>query len=217
MSYTVEELQILMESFEKTRLTRFRYSTQDETLEFRNELQDDHCGCVPGGREEMTGALGKAVSEAKAVSGSTAFGKTASGAETAFGKSASAAGTALQKTEFGSGTGSAGSEKTAGEASGSAAGAFPGNGAVPEGESAEDTVAVRAPLAGIFYRAAGPGQKPYVEEGQSVKKGDIVGLVEAMKMMNEIPSPCDGIIREIRAEDAAFTGYDAVLMTIGEN
>lgn len=193
----------------------------------------------------MPGALGKAVSEAKAVSGSTAFGaeaasgkpvsgdeavfeklvsgaeaafgKTASGAETAFGKSASAAGTALQKTASGSGTESAGSEKTAGEASGSAAGAFPGNEAVPEGESAEDTVAVRAPLAGIFYRAAGPGQKPYVEEGQSVKKGDIVGLVEAMKMMNEIPSPCDGIIREIRAEDAAFTGYDAVLMTIGEN
>ena len=201
MSYTVEELQILMESFEKTRLTRFRYSTQDETLEFRNELQDDHCGCVPGGREEMPGALGKAVSEAKAVFGSTTFG-----AEAASGKPVS-----------GSGTGSAGSEKTAGEASGSAAGAFPGNGAVPEGESAEDMVAVRAPLAGIFYRAAGPGQKPYVEEGQSVKKGDIVGLVEAMKMMNEIPSPCDGIVREIRAEDAAFTGYDAVLMTIGEN
>lgn len=212
MSYTVEELQILMESFEKTRLTRFRYSTQDETLEFRNELQDDHCGCVPGGREEMPGASGRMISEAEA-----ALGNTASGAETAFGKSASAAGPAFEGTASGSGTGAAGSEKTSGEASGSAAGAFPGNGAVPEGENAEDTVAVRAPLAGIFYRAAGPGQKPYVEEGQSVKKGDIVGLVEAMKMMNEIPSPCDGIVCEIRAEDAAFTGYDAVLMTIGEN
>ena len=76
---------------------------------------------------------------------------------------------------------------------------------------------MKAPLAGIFYRASKPGEKPFVEEGQRVKKGDIVGLVEAMKMMNEIPSPCDGVVREIRVGDAAFAEYDAVLMTIEES
>lgn len=82
--------------------------------------------------------------------------------------------------------------------------------------SNQKLVEVKAPLAGVFYRASKPGAKPFVEEGQEVKKGDIVGLVEAMKMMNEIPAPCDGIVHEIQAEDAKYSEYDAVLMTLEE-
>ncbi|MDD6451162.1 MAG: hypothetical protein PUF56_04365 [Lachnospiraceae bacterium] len=82
--------------------------------------------------------------------------------------------------------------------------------------SDQKLVEVKAPLAGVFYRASKPGAKPFVEEGQEVKKGDIVGLVEAMKMMNEIPAPCDGIVHEIKAEDAKYSEYDAVLMTLEE-
>lgn len=190
MSYTVEELQILMESFGKSGLTRFRYSTQEETLEFRNEPGTGHFSAAPAGREGTPAVY--ADTDTKT---GTAPGRTASESDTASAGSSEDVGNG-----FGSGTGSPAGEKDD-----------------KAGGSPEGTVAVRAPLAGIFYRASKPGEKPYVEEGQSVKKGDIVGLVEAMKMMNEIPAPCDGIVREIKAKDAVFTGYDAVLMTIGEN
>lgn len=190
MSYTVEELQILMESFGKSGLTRFRYSTQEETLEFRNEPGTGHFSVAPAGREGMS-----AVSADTDTKSGTAQVRAASESDTASAGSSEDVGNG-----FGSGTGSSAGEKDD-----------------KAGGSPEGTVAVRAPLAGIFYRASKPGEKPYVEEGQSVKKGDIVGLVEAMKMMNEIPAPCDGIVREIKAKDAVFTGYDAVLMTIGEN
>ncbi len=76
---------------------------------------------------------------------------------------------------------------------------------------------VRAPLAGVFYRAPKPGEAPYVQEGQTVKKGETLGLMEAMKLINEIPSPCDGVVREIAAEDGSFAEFNAVLMTIEEN
>ncbi len=179
MSYSVEELQKLMESFERTGLTRFRYSTQDGTLEFRNEPNRNVCGCLtPQNSTDATvlqrtaGACGEGSFSAVEKDGDDSVGVN---------KNASSTG------------------------EGSAAG--------PEGK----TTAVKAPLAGIFYRASKPGEKPFVEEGQRVKKGDIVGLVEAMKMMNEIPSPCDGVVREIRVGDAAFAEYDAVLMTIEES
>jgi acetyl-CoA carboxylase biotin carboxyl carrier protein len=78
-------------------------------------------------------------------------------------------------------------------------------------------VEVKAPLAGVFYRASKPGEAPFVREGQQVKKGETLGLMEAMKMINEIPSPCDGIIRSIEAEDGTFAEYNAVLMRIEES
>ena len=74
---------------------------------------------------------------------------------------------------------------------------------------------VKAPLAGIFYRSSSPDAKPYVEIGQEVKKGETIGLIEAMKVMNEIPAPCDGVIGNILAENEAFVGYGELLMEIG--
>ena len=74
---------------------------------------------------------------------------------------------------------------------------------------------VKAPLAGIFYRSSSPDAKPYVEIGQEVKKGETIGLIEAMKVMNEIPAPCDGVIGNILAENEAFVGYEELLMEIG--
>lgn len=73
---------------------------------------------------------------------------------------------------------------------------------------------VKAPLAGVFYRAASPESPPYVMAGQTVKKGDAIGLIEAMKVMNEITAPADGVIAEIRAENESFVSYDEVLMQI---
>lgn len=72
--------------------------------------------------------------------------------------------------------------------------------------------AISAPLAGVFYAAAEPGAKPYVAVGDKVRKGDTVCLMEAMKMISEIPAPCDCIITEILKENAELAAYDEPLM-----
>lgn len=71
---------------------------------------------------------------------------------------------------------------------------------------------VTAPLAGIFYRSPKPGEKPYVEVGTQVKKGQTIGLMEAMKIISEIPAPCDGTVREILAADGEFAQFEAPLV-----
>lgn len=81
---------------------------------------------------------------------------------------------------------------------------------------AERGTVVRAPLAGIFYRAPREDAAPYVTEGTHVKKGDTVGLIEAMKIMSEIPAPCDGVVRKIIAENGGFAEYHAPLLVIEE-
>lgn len=85
-----------------------------------------------------------------------------------------------------------------------------------EAKNEEGTI-IKAPLAGTFYRAPSPAEKPFVEEGTAVKKGQTIGLIEAMKIMSEIPSPCDGIVETIKLQDGAFAEFDAPLMVIREN
>lgn len=58
-----------------------------------------------------------------------------------------------------------------------------------------------APISGVFYQAPAPGEKPFVSVGDSVKKGDTLCILEAMKMMNEVKSDRDGIIKEILVSD----------------
>lgn len=73
---------------------------------------------------------------------------------------------------------------------------------------------VTSPIAGIFYRQSQPGNPPYVEVGQKVRKGDIVCLVEAMKMINEIPANRDGVVREFLVENEQFVEYGVPLVLI---
>lgn len=76
--------------------------------------------------------------------------------------------------------------------------------------------AVRSPLVGMFYAAASENAKPFVEIGQTVKQGDILCIIEAMKVMNEIHAPRSGVIREILVQDGAMVQFDEELMIIGE-
>ena len=75
--------------------------------------------------------------------------------------------------------------------------------------------AVRSPLVGTFYAAASENAKPF-EIGQTVKQGDILCIIEAMKVMNEIHAPRSGVIREILVQDGAMVQFDEELMIIGE-
>jgi acetyl-CoA carboxylase biotin carboxyl carrier protein len=71
--------------------------------------------------------------------------------------------------------------------------------------------AVRSPLVGTFYRAPAPGEDAYVEVGDKVRAGQVLCIVEAMKLMNEIPADVSGEVVEIMAENAEGVEYDQPL------
>jgi acetyl-CoA carboxylase biotin carboxyl carrier protein len=84
---------------------------------------------------------------------------------------------------------------------------------VQEGPVLEGHV-VASPMVGTFYRAPAPGAKPFVEVGQSVKPGDVLCIVEAMKMMNQIEADRAGTVGAILVEDGEPVEYDQPLVTI---
>ncbi|GAB2796351.1 acetyl-CoA carboxylase biotin carboxyl carrier protein [Halomonas shantousis] len=73
---------------------------------------------------------------------------------------------------------------------------------------------VTSPMVGTFYRSPAPGSKPFVELGQSVKKGDTICIVEAMKMMNQIEADQDGVIEAILVEDGEPVEFDQPMLII---
>lgn len=73
---------------------------------------------------------------------------------------------------------------------------------------------VRSPMVGTFYRAPSPTSANFAEVGQSVKKGDVLCIVEAMKMMNHIESDVSGVIDAILVENGQPVEYDQPLFTI---
>ena len=70
---------------------------------------------------------------------------------------------------------------------------------------------IRSPLVGTFYRAPAPGEDPYVEVGDRVRAGEVLCIVEAMKLMNEIASDVSGEVVEVLAENATGVEYDQPL------
>lgn len=74
--------------------------------------------------------------------------------------------------------------------------------------STNDSTSICSPLVGTFYAAAAPGAAPFVTVGSKVQKGETVCLIEAMKMMSEIPAPCDCIITEVLKEDGQLVSFD---------
>lgn len=73
---------------------------------------------------------------------------------------------------------------------------------------------IKSPMVGTFYRAPSPSSPAFVEVGQHVKKGDVVCIVEAMKMMNQIEADKSGVIEAILIEDAQPVEFDQPLFTI---
>lgn len=73
---------------------------------------------------------------------------------------------------------------------------------------------VRSPMVGLFYRSPSPGEKPFVAVGQTVKVGDALCIVEAMKMMNKIEADHAGVITAIFIEDGQPIEFDEPLMVI---
>lgn len=91
--------------------------------------------------------------------------------------------------------------------------AAPAPAAEPAAAKFNGTVA-RSPMVGTFYRKASPASPAFVEVGQTVKKGDTLCIVEAMKMMNHIEAETSGVIESILVEDGQPVEYDQPLFTI---
>jgi len=91
-----------------------------------------------------------------------------------------------------------------------AGGASPGEPAAgPEGQL------VKAPMVGTFYRSPSPDAKPFVDVGQTVKQGDTVCIIEAMKLMNEIETDVAGVVKAILVENGQPVEYGQPLFLIG--
>jgi acetyl-CoA carboxylase biotin carboxyl carrier protein len=74
---------------------------------------------------------------------------------------------------------------------------------------------MKSPMVGTFYRSSSPDSKPFVEIGDTVKKGQTVCIIEAMKLMNEIEADHDGVVKAILVENAQPVEYGEPLIVIG--
>ena len=84
-------------------------------------------------------------------------------------------------------------------------------------EEAEDTqrlITITSPIVGVFHRSPAPEAPPFVEAGSTVKKGQVLCIVEAMKLMNEIESDADGVISKILIENGQPVEYGEPLFLI---
>ena len=78
----------------------------------------------------------------------------------------------------------------------------------------ENSHSIKSPMVGTFYVSANPDLKPYLKVGDHVKKGDIVCIIEAMKLFNEIESDCDGVVTKVLVENAKCVEYGQDLFSI---
>jgi acetyl-CoA carboxylase biotin carboxyl carrier protein len=91
----------------------------------------------------------------------------------------------------------------------------PGSAAAPAGETTPSgLVTIEAPMVGTFYRSSSPGSDPYVREGDTVKQGQILCIIEAMKLMNEIESKVSGRIAKILVDNAQAVEFGQPLFLL---
>ncbi|HMF88064.1 MAG TPA: acetyl-CoA carboxylase biotin carboxyl carrier protein, partial [Gemmatimonadaceae bacterium] len=88
---------------------------------------------------------------------------------------------------------------------------------VPKVEQKSKFLEVKSPMVGTYYHAPEPGAKAYLTVGDRIGKGQIVCIIEAMKIMNEIESEFDGVVKEILAQNAHPVEYGQVLLRIDPN
>ena len=101
-------------------------------------------------------------------------------------------------------------------------GSFTDNSVVKEQEQkveeieVNDNLLVRSPLVGTFYQSPSPDSEPFAKVKQKVNKGDVLFIVEAMKVMNEITSPVNGTVVSINVKDTSMVEFDEIVMEIRE-
>ena len=85
---------------------------------------------------------------------------------------------------------------------------------IKEEVSIDNSKKITSPIIGTAYLAPEPGGKKFIEIGQKIKKGDTIMIVEAMKTMNHVPSPLDGVVKEISVEDGQPVEFGQTIATL---
>lgn len=98
-----------------------------------------------------------------------------------------------------------------------AASAAPPSGGTVVPVAASNLTEIKSPMVGTFYSAPEPGAKPYAAVGDRVSKGQVLCIIEAMKIMNEIESEFDGVVKEVLSSNAQPVEYGQVLFRIDPN
>lgn len=80
--------------------------------------------------------------------------------------------------------------------------------------AAEGGVNIKSPMIGTFYRSGGPDKEPFVKVGDRVEKGQVVCIIEAMKLFNEIESEVSGVVTKVLVENASPVEYDQPLFLV---
>lgn len=92
----------------------------------------------------------------------------------------------------------------------------PATAAAPAAADDSDGYAVTAPMVGTFYAASSPGSPPFVQVGDHVNEGDVLCIVEAMKMMNQIEAEVSGTVKSIRVQSGDPVEYGQILFVIDQ-
>ena len=100
-------------------------------------------------------------------------------------------------------------------ATGPAAAAPAPSPAVPEAPAGHEGHVLKAPMVGTFYRSPSPDAKAFVEVGQTVKEGQTICIIEAMKLMNEIEADASGVVKAVLVENGQPVEYGQPLFVIG--
>ncbi|MGN0666199.1 MAG: acetyl-CoA carboxylase biotin carboxyl carrier protein [Huintestinicola sp.] len=87
--------------------------------------------------------------------------------------------------------------------------------AAPAAAASAEGNTVKSPLVGTYYEAPAPGKPPFVTVGKKVRKGDVIMIIESMKLMNEIQSEFDGEVKEILVKNGQAVEFDQPVMIIG--
>ena len=93
--------------------------------------------------------------------------------------------------------------------------AAPAAASAVEAPAGQEGHVVKAPMVGTFYRSPSPDAKPFVEVGQTVKEGDTICIIEAMKLMNEIEADAGGVVKAILVENGQPVEYGQPLFILG--
>ena len=93
-------------------------------------------------------------------------------------------------------------------------GSATGEAVAPVQPATKESDLVKAPMVGTFYRAPSPGAKPFVEIGQSVKEGEPLCIIEAMKLLNEIEADKSGVVKEVLVENGEPVEFGQPLFII---
>ena len=81
-------------------------------------------------------------------------------------------------------------------------------------EEKKDDLLIKSPTVGTFYLSSSPESEPFIQVGDVIEKGQVIGIVEAMKVMNEIESPYTAVVKEIRVEDGELVEFGQVLVVL---